>query len=452
MSAYFFQFLKNKKLEAQPLFYDDKKTYTGLDLKNAISYIATQLVDVEAQRIAICIEHRFWFTATLFALLYQEKVPIILGHMQIDRLCENHLFFDSIISLKTFKTDPLSSIKIDPEIPLQESKNSNSHQIFDIPLHNQMLYFYTSGSSGEPHKIIKNFEVLEKESALLIASLSNLAGASHCLATVSPLHQYGLTFNILLPLRLGIKNYCTTISYQEELNKHHHDNHALFITSPAFLKRLDLSLKKENAFQIIFSAGGPLSHKEAIDSYTTFNTYPTEIYGSSETGIIAFRQHNTDEHDDYFHSFAGITIQQQEDNLIHISSPLILEKTITLNDKIKISPQGFKILGRSDKIIKIEEKRISLTEIETRIKKHLPHAEVFIIPLSVGNRIILGAVIAGENIPIHSQPILVKDITRKLKPFVDTIAIPKRWRFIAEAPSNSQGKTTHYSLKDLFNE
>ncbi|MFW8080256.1 AMP-dependent synthetase, partial [Klebsiella pneumoniae] len=68
----------------------------------------------------------------------------------------------------------------------------------------------------------------------------------------------------------------------------------LFISSPAFLKRLDHRLTPP-PIEMIVSAGGKLLWQDAVQTARWCNTWPDEIYGSTESGVIACRQRVQDE-------------------------------------------------------------------------------------------------------------------------------------------------------------
>ena len=62
------------------------------------------------------------------------------------------------------------------------------------------------------------------------------------MASVVLHHLYGLTFRVVLPMALGLPLHASLLQYAEQLSALPQDKRYLFISSPAFLKRLDTSL------------------------------------------------------------------------------------------------------------------------------------------------------------------------------------------------------------------
>lgn len=448
MSNLYQNFFRNIEHEAV-LFLDGNKAITAQNLKDKILAIYTVVLDCSnAKSFAICTNNRFLFTATLFAVIYAEKIPVILGHSKTKLLNEQQELFDVVLTDQEMEIESHS-------INLNKINTNNSsateYLIFDKNISEEIVVLMTSGSSSEPKKIIKSIRELSTESELLIDQWQHQFNNTRIISTVSPLHQYGMTFNILLPLMMKSPIDTQQLFYQEELAKFTDAEQYVLITSPAFLKRLDNNLKNNLHFNLIFSAGGQLGEQAAQDCEQIFNQWPTEIYGSSESGVIAFNQHAALNHD-YFKPFSSVLIQQYEDDTIKISSPLCKNSNeLHLNDRIEIMNNGhFKILGRTDKIVKIEEKRISLTEIETRIKRILDIEHVYTFVLPCTNRDVIGCVIVKNT--QNNEREIISQITQELKLLIEHVAIPKRWRFVNEVPMNTQGKISLRDLRELFND
>lgn len=441
----FFRDIENSTV----LFLDDARTITAKDLKDKILSLYEIISDYsEVKNFAICTSNRFLFTAALFAVVYAEKVPVILGHSKVKLLNEQKALFDVVLTDQVIE---IESLCINIENTLSGDISTEDYIIFERNIVDQIVVLMTSGSSSEPKQIIKSIHELSVESQLLMDQWQHQLKNTRVLSTVSPLHQYGITFNILLPLMLRSPIYNQQLFYQEELARFTDVDQYVLITSPAFLKRLDKNLKNNLNFNLIFSAGGQLGEKAAQDCEQVFNQWPTEIYGSSESGVIAFNQHSALNHD-YFQPFSSVLVQQYEDDTIKISSQLCENSNeLRLNDRIEIMNNGhFKILGRTDKIVKIEEKRISLTEIETRIKNILGVEHVYAFVLSNVNRDIISCVIV-KNVQNNEREI-ISNITKELKLLIEPIAIPKRWRFLNEVPMNAQGKISLQELRELFDD
>lgn len=431
------------------LFLDGECTMTAQHLKEKILAIYQIIITYpDANHFAICTSNRFLLTASLFAVVYAEKTPVILGHSKAKLLNEQKNLFDIVLIDQEMEIDAYS-INVD-EVALN-GISDREYTLFEKNIDHQSIVLMTSGSSSEPKKIMKSIGELAAESSLLTNQWQSQFQGAIVLSTVSPLHQYGLTFNILLPLMMKSPIHNQQLFYQEELAKFLSHERYVLITSPAFLKRLDKNLSGLLNFNLIFSAGGQLGNQAALDCKYVFNQWPTEIYGSSESGVIAFNQHSII-NQGIFRPFSQIVIQQYDDGTIKISSPLCENsKKLRLNDRIELmNDGGFRILGRIDKVVKLEEKRISLTEIETRVQKILGAEHVFALVLSNMQRDIIGCVVV-QNIQDDERKI-ISLVTKELKQLIEPIAIPKRWRFVTDVPMNAQGKISLIELRELFDD
>jgi hypothetical protein len=118
-------------------------------------------------------------------------------------------------------------------------------------------------------------------------------------------------------------------------------------------------------------------------------------------------------------------------------------------------PEGcFRLLGRADRIIKLEEKRLSLTAMETLLCAHprVAEAKLTVLP---GARETLGAVLRLRegDLPLRGMPereTLLADLRAHLSQGFERVLLPRRWRLVLEMPANAAGKPGQASLAALF--
>ncbi|MFA9342471.1 AMP-dependent synthetase, partial [Escherichia coli] len=95
------------------------------------------------------------------------------------------------------------------------------------------------------------------------------------------------------------------------------------------------------------------------------NIWPDEIYGSTETGILAWRYRQQDNIP--WFTFSDVHLSQESEG-VRVFSPLIPAEGLVLDDMLQFNENGqFHLIGRRGRVVKIEEKRISLVEIEQRL-------------------------------------------------------------------------------------
>ncbi|MWT69242.1 AMP-dependent synthetase, partial [Escherichia coli] len=129
---------------------------------------------------------------------------------------------------------------------------------------------------------------LDREARLLAEHFGDRLAGCHVVASVVLHHLYGLTFRVVLPMALGLPLHASLLNYAEQLSALPDNKRYLFISSPAFLKRLDASLTPPPV-NLLFSAGGALPWQEVAAVQAWLNVWPDEIYGSTETGVMAWR-------------------------------------------------------------------------------------------------------------------------------------------------------------------
>lgn len=325
-----------------------------------------------------------------------------------------------------------------------------------LHLESTRLVLYTSGSSGEPEAIGKSLRQLEAEIGTLHQSFAARMPSgpqAHILTTVSHQHIYGLLFAILWPLASGMRFVAERLVYPEQMAQALGPEPSVLIASPAHLRRLPETLDWAAARQgvrMVFSSGGPLPPQAADDTLRLWGCSPVEVFGSSETGGIAWRQRS--EHGDTWQVFVGVQWRVAHE-VLELCSPNLADSSWWRSTD-RIAPTasgGFVLLGREDRIVKIEEKRVSLTAIERHLAQSPWVQEVR--ALVYQERLAVVAVLTpdgNEALARLGKPAVNQRLRELLAPVVEPVALPKRWRYPAQMPVNAQSKTTEALLLDLL--
>lgn len=332
------------------------------------------------------------------------------------------------------------------------------------------LVIYTSGSTGEPQAVPKFLSQLATE----VASLEHLFGArignADVVATVSHQHIYGLLFKILWPLTNGRVIHAQQIGYLEELQLQPDGKPVALISSPAHLRRLPATFTQAQAASIraIFSSGGPLEAEVAFAAGALLGSIPVEVYGSSETGGVAWRQRVAGA-DDSWQVMPAITWRVgANDDVLEICSPHLPDAGwYALADQVQlIDPQRFRLKGRVDRIVKVEEKRISLDALERQLKAMAQVADARVLLIGqpesqhqsqhksqqrqrIAAFVVLSA--AGRQVLATQGKLALNRMLRNgMAHAVEAVALPRSWRYLESMPVNAQGKTTRADLLALL--
>ena len=321
------------------------------------------------------------------------------------------------------------------------------------------LVLYTSGSTGAAQAIPKKLSQIAAEVAALETQFGALVGGADIVATVSHQHIYGLLFKVLWPITAGRAVHAASFSFFEGLSSALAQRDSALVSSPAHLKRV-----QENSFlppaverlRVVFSSGGALALEVARECQRVLRRAPMEVYGSSETGGIAWRQ-QTNGPDEAWAAFPGVHWRiDPVDKVLEVSSAYLPNEDWfrTADRAVAGAHGGFLLRGRIDRIAKIEGKRISLSAIESLLMASPLVTAARIIVLE-GSRQRVAAFIVPSEIGRQRLAELGRlDFSRSLRTIladsIEPVGLPRIWRYPDALPVNAQGKTTVAELGALL--
>lgn len=384
------------------------------------------------------------FLVLFFAGLFARKTIVLPPHRVRD--LENELNQQGIYFLERKKSsDNLNNKFCSSEIDLSDNF-----------LNQAEVFFYTSGSTGQPKKIPRTLKQLLNEVQGLHLSF-DLPDNAIAIATVSHQHIYGLLFKLLWPLASGRQFYNAQLAFPEdvvEVQKKLTNSHQVnfVISSPALLKRWSKDVELEHC-HIVYSSGGKLDS----GIRPLVNCDIMEIFGSSETGGIAYRSSDNA----VWTPFADVEICATPLGELGVLSIHACQNDwIFTADKVELCVENdpksqFKLLGRIDRIIKLEEKRLSLDAIEQRITELTEVKECHVLVFEHEHRQILACVVvlteaAAMLLKQQSKRAFLSQIKSQLDDKLENIAIPRQWRFLSQLPQNSQSKLNKNYMASLF--
>ncbi|WP_339491412.1 AMP-binding protein [Pseudomonas rhizophila] len=344
-------------------------------------------------------------------------------------------------------TDQPTDIRLDDlrQAPLEAT---------ELDLDQCWLSLCTSGSSGEPKRIEKNLRQLSNEVQALEQLWGTDLGPACVIGSVATQHIYGLLFRVLWPLCAGRTFVRRQLAFPEDLQRASRQYPAFaWVASPALLKRMgdNLDWPALSCVRRVFSSGGALPTEAAQSLHQRLGQWPTEIFGSSETGGIAWRQGAG-----LWQPFADVKLSQDSDGALLIASPYLpaghVEHTA---DAARIAGDGrFELLGRLDRIVKLEEKRISLPMLEQALMAHdwVSESRLGVVQ---ENRASLGALLVLSESGLHAlrnlgRRAVTEALRRHLSEHCETLALPRRWRWLRQLPLNAQGKLPQAEVEALL--
>jgi acyl-coenzyme A synthetase/AMP-(fatty) acid ligase len=113
-------------------------------------------------------------------------------------------------------------------------------------------------------------------------------------------------------------------------------------------------------------------------------------------------------------------------------------------------------MGRLDSVVIIEEKRISLPEVEGRISESGLVSDVSVIALEDNRQYLAAALVFNGEGKAKFAGLEKSEINKfwrdQLLRYFENIVIPKRWRYVELLPADSQGKKKKEDIEMLFAE
>ncbi|KPZ69597.1 MULTISPECIES: AMP-binding protein [Shewanella] len=454
MNNLLINWLHNGPKTQQLISFNHHDIVTGSLFTAHVAHLFEQLNASPIKRWLLAAETSDLFAAGMCAALLAGKQVVLPANIQGGTLTELNHAFDGVIS-----DQPLSEVKqfilLKKELGLANKSWPETSQIGELVL-------FTSGSSGEPKAIAKSIEQLDAEVSILEQTFASRLPQCSVISTVSHQHIYGLLFKILWPLAASrpflsdLVEYPETLSYYIALMPN-----LCLISSPAQLSRLPEALEFEQqqlAPSLIFSSGGPLSYDASQHIHTCYGQFPIEVFGSTETGGIAYRRQM--EPNRTWLPFSCVEIcENDEDGALMLKSPYLPASNgwMKCDDKIELAEDGrFTLLHRLDRIVKVEEKRLSLAQMEGLLCTHPFVKEAAVVQLTEP-RIMLGAAICLseeglEQLDDAGKLSVNNHLKKHLLSQFERVTLPRRWRYPDTLPLNAQGKRVQTDLLAVFND
>ncbi len=303
--------------------------------------------------------------------------------------------------------------------------------------------YFTSGTTGSPVGAFKTKENFLSEIKQL-TKLFEKYTIKRVIVTVPFIHFYGSLLGAIYPLindiDIIIKEHFLPHDLLELV-----DEYSMVVTTPLYIKSLNkLETKKDLSKSIFISSTAPLFPDVAQEFHTNFSTDVIQIFGSTETGGIAYKYND----DEKWTPMDSVEISQNEEGELKVKSPFIsnvlyedefkiTNHTIQTFDYVEIENNQFKLVGRSSQIIKLAGKRYSTVQIENILEAQ-PNIEKAVVFVSTHKDNLRGEEL---NITLQTKEnILVKDIKTLLKKELSNMRFNINLKLVDEIKTTLVGK------------
>jgi acyl-coenzyme A synthetase/AMP-(fatty) acid ligase/3-hydroxymyristoyl/3-hydroxydecanoyl-(acyl carrier protein) dehydratase len=427
-------------------------------------------------RYLVQCEDTYTFAVTMAALAVSGSVGVLAPNAQRGTLEELSAGTANVIATGAANVaDGIDPLALEPAAPRAR------YDLQSPDTERPLFEMFTSGSSGAPTRVEKALGHLESEVRALERSFHDAVESTNVLATVSPQHLYGLLFRVLWPLATGRPFQRETLLRPEELSKQiAATDRAMLVGTPTHLRVLAASPALAAAapkLKSIFSSGGPLPYETAVAIEQATGIAPVELFGSTETGGVAYRTRRKP--DTPWVLLDGVDIEieadgpsgeRSESGRLIVSSPFVsagrindsgtCKRFVTGDRVVRIADESmltFQLAGRVDRDVQIAEKRIALPELEQRVLLHPLVEEVAAASFQQQTTTRLGVIVVLSRegrlaLAERGRARLRAELIGTLAPFYDRVVLPRRLRFVHALPRDSQGKTSAAAASDCLSD
>ena len=442
-------FISNME-STRTLFCCDQNNVTFAKFSSDVARMANIFVRINSNTVILFIPNNIYLFCVCFMGLMQAGkdviLPAMLNEQNVNVLRESS---DTIVTDQHLNFHGFIFVDIDKDF-------GNEWNFCDMD--DRLLYFFTSGSTGTPKKICKTFHNLAAEVAhhnKMQRDLFQSGGVT--VASVVPYHMYGLLWRFLIPLAGGGIIDTNMIFTPEELQYAQSKfDKILFVTTPSFL---DGITKYQNQYEFkdncigVFSSGSLLDNKTSTKAFEIFGVSPFEIFGSTETGGVAFRQQKNGQ---LWTIFDAVKTETDENNCIIADSDFCCVRPYHMSDIVEMQNEHqFLLKGRADRVVKIAEERISLPEYEEKLCANDFVENAHVTTINQNGRMVIGCVMTLTNtgkqfIITHGRQQFIASIKNWLTSYFPNVALPRKIRIVNLIPMNVQGKILKSEIVEIL--
>jgi acyl-coenzyme A synthetase/AMP-(fatty) acid ligase/3-hydroxymyristoyl/3-hydroxydecanoyl-(acyl carrier protein) dehydratase len=439
------------------------------DFAARVGSLSAEIAARRSARLLLFSEDSYAFAVGLFAIAHAGARALVAPNQQPQTLSELAAQADGALVDPGIGEDELAGL---PRLDPLGAPGTRATRFEALDPDRPLVELSTSGTTGPGKAVPKSLRHLDLELAVQEALFGTRLGGARVFATVSHQHLYGLLFRVLWPLASGRPFSAETFLHTEELFPRMREaGEFALATTPVHLRRMraDAELAGLRAgCRAIFSSGGPLDDDVARDVAALVGQAPLEIFGSSETGGVAWRAQSLVGPSARWQPFPSVELSADPDeSRLVVTSPFVSvgssphaggPQTLVMGDRVELHADGaFALLGRADRIVKVGEKRLALPEMESHLRAHAFVADAALVAFDAGGDARVGAVVALSDagqaaLAENGRRALGATLGDHLAGYWDRVLLPRAWRYLAELPRDPQGKLAQAKLLELLDE
>jgi acyl-coenzyme A synthetase/AMP-(fatty) acid ligase len=312
---------------------------------------------------------------------------------------------------------------------------------------------FTSGSTGTPTSHAKRWGSLHYNTRFnaerLRECLGAAAAAANIVATVPPQHMYGTETSVLLPLLAGMAVHGGRPLFPGDVAVALTEVPAprVLVTTPVHLRTLLASSQDFAPVAAIVSATAPLDAALAQQVDTRFRAPLLEMFGSTETCVIATR---LTVRESGWRLYPGVTVEPAPDHTWVRAA--WFDQPTRLQDVVEIAADGrMHLRGRNVDMVEIAGKRASLSDLTRRLLDIPGVRDAVVFQPSDTEASAQGVGRVHRIAAAVVAPTLdAAQILTAMARGVDPVFLPRPLLLVDELPRNELGKTGRAQLLKLL--
>lgn len=310
-----------------------------------------------------------------------------------------------------------------------------------IPLAHCAAIVFTSGSTGAPTAHRKYWRDLQVATQLLRQRFFPETQSSNVVATVPAQHMFGLETSVLPVLLAGFAAHRARPSMPWEIADALAAMPAprVLITTPLHMRACIRAGTPMPEIHRCISATAPLSVELAQTAEALWQTEVHEIYGCTEAGSLASRR-----------TVQGVVWTLYDSMQLKPTTPpeitgAQLPEPVPINDELEILPDGqFRLLGRSQDMLKVAGKRLSLGELTQRLLDIDGVTDAAVFLPDTDARLPRPAAL------VVAPGLQTREIAARLAQVLDPVFVPRPLVIVESLPRNAVGKLPRAELEALL--
>lgn len=389
---------------------------------------------------------RYHFSVGVAAAMVTGKISMLPPTITTTMIQQLSIFAPDVFCL----TDSDACIINLPQLryPTQAAQANTELAIPQIASDLCAAIVFTSGSTGAPLPHNKSWGALVNsvQAEALRLGLTSKSEPCTLTGTVPPQHMYGFESTVLMAWQSGCALNAAQPFYPADICQalENTPNPRVLISSPVHLRALVDSELVVPEVTFVVSATAPLSESLVHKIEQHCKAPLTEIYGCTETGLIATRRASQSLS---WQLLPEIALSFEADKA-YASGGHIPEKT-AMSDTIEPLANGsFLMHGRLADMVNIAGKRHSIASLN-HLLNSIPGVKdgVFYMPDETSNTRVtrLAAIVVAPNMT-------KAELLKALRKHIEPVFLPRPLLLVEALPRNNSGKLPRTTLQALLNQ